>query len=1411
MKNFRLLPLLAFFILFTVNGLYAQIKINNGRVSASMGNYVIIDLNVQPDRSQCYTPEKKEHIRFESTSTNFSFMPDSMYYRASPYILCLVIKNVPNVEGIYEISFQKEKDCKVVVEDLFHVKSLFFKDVFTNPNNNSIGDADNFYLNNSYNTNIFFGVSIQQFCQELTKEDIALIPTSGGQSIKIDTLIYIGNNSTVNGVNVYYRIPQDAALGTYDLIFWPGTSCATKIRQFSVKNPYISIPQQFKRAKGPGLSATFYYRGVKSIHEYCGSIDLNKGYLRHKVSGKEISVKATDNTSSKMVTVTFDLPYNAESGAYELIFKNSCLEPLQLLDISKSKLYSNSELFFGRTNEVLLQDNSGDGYTMMKNCLSRQPENYSLVLKNGDIIKAESVNLNSLKVNFFIPPKYERDSVYLMVKDSLGCYESEVAAKKYMSANYLYYNRYTSSNYYNDQKVVGDIGGDALYDTCIKVRRENFYFTNGTDQIQIDSISNLNTSFQTYNLYFKIPANVKAGYYTFNIDKSVKTCNNRIVSGSSILINNPKISAMADSVFITPKASAKITFNLSNTSFIDPTSCQYNWSKSLKLINVLNGKEVIPDSVKSDFSSYSAYPSTMNIYFTPNKDFTYGAYQIKVNDDCGFPINSRFVISKSRFSMKAVTGTQGANLNATINSNGNGDYAWKGFTNDSLIFVSENGHYFFPVNSILYRSMSFTIPSDAPIGNYHLVNKDSSNGTFSILRNVLKVTKPITKKVITVRPTLTYLNQLSSTSIMFSLMNSPGNFKDSASCLYPKKGNVYLYNDNDYKLYADSIKVNAFDQFTARFYASVDVPLGKYKLMIESESCMIDAGDIEVRHPHFAYYKTYFDSTFSRCSNKRLFSLYFNNLESKRVDTLEYYKFSKQNTFVDIEKDGTRLYPDSLLFINSTLYALFTLPKVEYIKEDLNFSTGEKIKINFKVKPPSGYVDPKLTVSPIYLMPGSDQIIKVNSNSRVYDEYELLYNLREKSPEVIMEHESKLHSFPLSRFIPINTNYAQINFSIPLDILPGLYNLTMKEGFCNITSDVGAISGGAKNTLVQVSSNGIARPGGTMSVYALYFNSGQDIISNAKLKIHLNDKLELAPVSSGLFSKNGDTLIYSVPRFIPGKNYVLNFNLSVKTTATLRDSVICNMKLDVPGEVITSDNAASLKLPVRTSYDPNDKLVNRKEMVFDETNKNLVYTIRFQNTGNDTAFVVRIKDQLDPRFDYSSIKMLSNSHPMDFTLSSKGDLEFIFDNILLPDSTTNEAKSHGYVSFSMKLKDMYFAVGDSVSNQASIFFDYNDPVVTEYAITKIVSQGIVSKVINKESGIPGFLIIPNPANDRFSFTSPEEGTLSLFDARGVLEYTTKVSVGNNIIKVPDNLTRGFYTVLIETQSLSQRGKIVIAD
>lgn len=62
---------------------------------------------------------------------------------------------------------------------------------------------------------------------------------------------------------------------------------------------------------------------------------------------------------------------------------------------------------------------------------------------------------------------------------------------------------------------------------------------------------------------------------------------------------------------------------------------------------------------------------------------------------------------------------------------------------------------------------------------------------------------------------------------------------------------------------------------------------------------------------------------------------------------------------------------------------------------------------------------------------------------------------------------------------------------------------------------------------------------------------------------------------------------------------------------------------------------------IRCSFDPNDKLVNPVGPHNDSLSllsNPLEYTIRFQNTGNDTAFLVTIKDTISPNFEYEYIQ-----------------------------------------------------------------------------------------------------------------------------------------------------------------------------
>ncbi|MBW7468673.1 IPT/TIG domain-containing protein [Pontibacter aydingkolensis] len=146
-------------------------------------------------------------------------------------------------------------------------------------------------------------------------------------------------------------------------------------------------------------------------------------------------------------------------------------------------------------------------------------------------------------------------------------------------------------------------------------------------------------------------------------------------------------------------------------------------------------------------------------------------------------------------------------------------------------------------------------------------------------------------------------------------------------------------------------------------------------------------------------------------------------------------------------------------------------------------------------------------------------------------------------------------------------------------------------------------------------------------------------------------------------------------------------------------------------------------LPIIDSYDPNDKLVSPiglTEENYTPTGAALKYKIRFQNTGTDVAYRVVVVDTLSGHLDLSTLQLGSTSHSARFEVSGKGKpvLTWTFDNIMLPDSTTNEPGSHGYIQFSIKPK-VDLAEKTAVENFADIFFDFNSPIRTNITTNRI--------------------------------------------------------------------------------------------
>jgi uncharacterized repeat protein (TIGR01451 family) len=156
------------------------------------------------------------------------------------------------------------------------------------------------------------------------------------------------------------------------------------------------------------------------------------------------------------------------------------------------------------------------------------------------------------------------------------------------------------------------------------------------------------------------------------------------------------------------------------------------------------------------------------------------------------------------------------------------------------------------------------------------------------------------------------------------------------------------------------------------------------------------------------------------------------------------------------------------------------------------------------------------------------------------------------------------------------------------------------------------------------------------------------------------------------------------------------------------------------------------------SFDPNDKQ-GFPLGVLDEhyipLQQQIEYFIRFQNTGTDTAFTVIVRDTLDADLDPASIRPLGSSHPYQFNLSGQGVASFIFTNIMLPDSNVNELNSHGYLKFSITPKAR-LTEGTTIENKAAIFFDFNDPVITNTTSHTLGSKylGVSTVLFNPETG-----------------------------------------------------------------------------
>lgn len=313
-------------------------------------------------------------------------------------------------------------------------------------------------------------------------------------------------------------------------------------------------------------------------------------------------------------------------------------------------------------------------------------------------------------------------------------------------------------------------------------------------------------------------------------------------------------------------------------------------------------------------------------------------------------------------------------------------------------------------------------------------------------------------------------------------------------------------------------------------------------------------------------------------------------------------------------------------------------------------------------------------------------------------------------------------------------------------------------------------------------------------------------ISSGILHLELNDQINFHEASLQPDSVVGNNIYWNFENIDYFHTETIVLQVIMPDFSSIGDTLSSRINSDIYDQLGNSVYHAQSDLDqiVVCAYDPNDKMSFPAK--FDPlgnipvAQEYLDYTIRFQNTGNDTAKVVVIKDQLDGNLIWNSISSISSSHEMNFDIDMNGLASFTFDNIYLPDSSVNFNGSQGFVKFRIGVKPNLYA-GTKIYNYGRIYFDQNPAVLTNVRINTIDSIGssLTSEYYSPLSNV--ISIYPNPFNNSttidFGKDANEIYKLSIFDVYGRKVFM-KENISEDKYKILEkDISKGLFIVIIQ--------------
>jgi|GEM_PF-2731043 len=464
--------------------------------------------------------------------------------------------------------------------------------------------------------------------------------------------------------------------------------------------------------------------------------------------------------------------------------------------------------------------------------------------------------------------------------------------------------------------------------------------------------------------------------------------------------------------------------------------------------------------------------------------------------------------------------------------------------------------------------------------------------------------------------------------------------------------------------------------------------------------------------------------------------------------------------FAQLGLEGKVFYALNLEYCNSEVH--------EYLDDEMGWGffnsddlaegcLGNTISGNIQLDTESNGCDAEDIAVTNFLIQGSDGVFTYSTMSS-----DGQYNL------TVFENTYNIEFLNLPDYISISPTSSEITF----------------EGFGNEETLNFCLT--ANETIADLNITllplGEARPGFPAEYQVVVQNMGTQTVADATVTLTFDDALLLfveaspAPASSAT-----NQLTFEIEDLQPLESNMIDIAMEVFAPPAVNGGEMANFTAGVTDEDdnTPADNTFALEQEIVNSYDPNDKRVLEGEWIYEEqTDGYLNYIIRFQNTGTASAITVRIEDILHENLDWTTLMPVSASHNYRVQITDGNHVEFIFDDINLPHEEADEEGSNGFIAY--KIKPVAgIQAGDIMSGNASIYFDFNLPIITNTVTTEVI--------VPMEAGSSQINISCNGESNGSASVSVEEGW-------GDYTYSWSPSGGN--AATASGLSAGEYTVTI---------------